>query len=118
MAVFGEYDEPNSQAFSIYFASCDTLYNADCKSIQEVSEWLTHKYLLVVYTERRFSHETGKAIEDSKLVRIPINKVTNTHYKFEIEVTHLVNLDNLENTIWPVGDRTYQDFYRIKQLPD
>lgn len=116
--MFGEYDEPDSQSFSIYFASCETLYNANCKSIEQVSEWLSHKYLLVAYTERRFSHEDGKAIEDTKLVRIPINKVTNTHYKFEIEVTHLINLDNLENTIWPIGDRTYQDFYRIKQLPD
>ena len=72
----------------------------------------------MVFTERRFSHETGREIEDTKLVRLPINKITNTHYRFQIEVTHLVDLDNLDNTWWPLGDRSFEDFYKVKQLPD
>ncbi len=52
------------------------------------------------------------------MVRVPINKVTNTHYKFQIEVTHLVNLDNLQNSVWPSGSRFYEDFYRVNQMPD
>ena len=50
--------------------------------------------------------------------RIPINNFMNTHYKYAIEVAHLVDLDNLENTIWPAGDRTFEDFYQLKKLPD
>ena len=112
------YDEPLSSSFSIFFTSCDTLWNANCKSVEEVTEWLAHKYVIVVYTERRFSQETGLEILESKMVRLPINKITNTHYRFQIEVTHLVDLDNLENNYWPSGDRSYEDFYRVKQLPD
>ena len=117
-ALNGMYDEPLSSSFSIFFTSCDTLWNANCKSVEEVTEWLAHKYVIVVYTERRFSQETGLEILESKMVRLPINKITNTHYRFQIEVTHLVDLDNLENNYWPSGDRSYEDFYRVKQLPD
>lgn len=118
MAIFGEYDEPDSSTFSVVLKSCDTLLNAACTDVKKVSEWLAHKYLIVVYTERRFSHQTGKAIEESKMARIPINNFMNTHYKYAIEVSHLVDLDNLENTIWPAGDRTFEDFYELKKLPD
>ena len=52
------------------------------------------------------------------MVRLPINKLTNTHYKFQLEVTHLVNLDNLNNTVWPSGNRLYEDFYRVVQMAD
>ena len=83
-----------------------------------MTEWLAHKYIIVVFTERRFSHETGQEIEETKMARLPINKVSNTHYKFEIQVTHLVNLNNLEHTDWPVADRSYRDFYKVVQLPD
>lgn len=55
----------------------------------------------MIFTERRFSHESGKEIEETRLVRLPINRMTNMHYKFQIEVTHLIDLDNLDNTIWP-----------------
>jgi len=116
--VFGEYDEPESSTFSVFFTSCDTLYNANCRSMDEVTEWLAHKYIIVVYTEHRFSQESGREIEETKMARIPINKDSNTHYKFEIQITHLVDLDNLESSYWPIGDRTYKDFYRIKTLPD
>ena len=47
-----------------------------------MTEWLSHKYLIMVYTERRFSHETGREIEDTKMVRLPVNKMANTHYRF------------------------------------
>ena len=107
-----------SSTFSIFFASCDTLWNADCKSKNEVSEWLSHKYILLVFTERRFSHTSGKEIEETRMIRLPVNKVTNTHYKFSINIAHLVNLDNLDNTIWPSGSRSYEDFYNISQMPD
>ena len=116
--VFGEYDDPFSSTLSVFFTSCDTLWNAGCKSIEEVTEWLEHKYLLMIFTERRFSHETGNEIAETKLVRLPINRITNTHYRFQIEVTHLIDLDNLANTHWPLGDRSYEDFYKIKQMPD
>jgi len=52
------------------------------------------------------------------MLRLPINKDSNTHYKFQIEVTRLVDLDNLKNTIWPSGDRSFEDFYSIKRLND
>ena len=80
--VVGEYADPDSQAFSIYFTSCDKLFYANCKPTDEVSEWLKQKYVLLLYTERRFSHETGKAVEQSKMVRIPINAAADTHYVF------------------------------------
>ena len=54
--VLGEFNEPESKTFSIFFTSCDTLWNADCRSIEEVTEWLSHKYIFIAYTERRFSH--------------------------------------------------------------
>ena len=116
--MFGEYDDPESATFSIFFTSCDTLWQANCKTLDEVTEWLSHKYLIMVYTERRFSHETGSEIEDTKLVRLPINKMANTHYRFQIQETHLVDLDNLDNTYWPLGDRSFEDFYKVMQLPD
>jgi len=72
----------------------------------------------MMFTERRFSHTTGREIEETRMVRLPINKVTNTHYRFQLEVTHLINLDNLNNTIWPSGNRFYEDFYRVIQLAD
>jgi len=81
--------------------------------VKEVSEWLEHKYIIMVYTERRYSQVTGREIEETKMARIPINKVMNTHYKFEIQVTHLVDLNNLEYSLWPIGDRTFRDFYQI-----
>lgn len=113
--VVGEYDEPGSQAFSIYMTSCDTLFHPNCKSVDEVSEWLKHKFLLLVYTERRFSHETGKAIEESKMHRIPLNSISNTNYKFEIQVTHLKDLDP---GILPFSSGSHADFYNINRLPD
>lgn len=116
--MFGEYDDPQSATFSVFFTSCDTLWQANCATLEEVTEWLSHKYLIMVFTERRFSHETGKEIEDTRMVRLPINKMANTHYRFQIEVTHLVDLDNLDNTYWPLGDRSFEDFYKVVQLPD
>ena len=118
LSIFGEYDEPLSSTFSVFFTSCDTLWNSGCKSIKEVTEWLENKYVIMVFTERRFSHETGEDIEETKMVRLPINRVSNTHYRFQIEVTHLIDLDNLKNTHWPIGDRSFEDFYQIKRMPD
>ena len=54
--IVGEYDEPQSKTLSIFFTSCDTLWNADCHTIEEVTEWLAHKYIIIVFTERLFSH--------------------------------------------------------------
>ena len=61
--VIGEFEEIGASTFSIFFTACDTLYFANCKSVDDVSEWLKSKYVLVMYTERRFSHETGEAVE-------------------------------------------------------
>ena len=118
LAVFGEFDEPQSSAFSIFFSSCDTLWKPDCKTVEEVTKWLNHKYILIIFTERRFSHTSGREIEETRMIRVPVNRLTSTHYKFQLEVTHLVNLDNLNNTIWPSGSRYYEDFYRVTQMPD
>ena len=113
--VVGEYDDLGAQTFSIFFTSCDTLFYANCKSVDEVSEWLKQKYVLVLYTERRFSHESGEAVESSKLARIPINGVSNTHYKFQLEATHLLDLDP---GLMPFSASSKQDFYMVNRLPD
>ena len=82
--VFGEYDEPLSQTFSIFLTSCDTLIYPNCKTPEQVSEWLKYKYLILVFTESSFSHETGKAVQQSKMHRIPLNSLQNTNYKFQL----------------------------------
>ena len=38
--VAGEYEDLNSKTFSINFESCDVVYYANCKTIDEVTEWL------------------------------------------------------------------------------
>jgi hypothetical protein len=87
----------------------------NCKSVDEVSEWLEHKFLLLIYTERRFSHETGEAIEESKMHRIPLNSLSNTNYKFQLQVTHLKDLDP---GFFPLQSGSHSDFYNIVRLPD
>ena len=71
--------------------------------------------MLLVYTERQFSHLTGKAIEMTKMARIPLNPSQNTHYKFEIEVTHLIDLDP---GLFPFSPRSHSDFYSIRRIYD
>ena len=114
-AVFGESDDPNSQTFSIYLASCDTLEYPNCKTPDEVTEWLKHKYLFLAYTERRFSHETGDVIEESKFQRIPISSTQDTNYKFQLQVTHLKDLDT---GYMPFSQPSHYDFYNIIRVPD
>jgi hypothetical protein len=52
------------------------LYNADCKGPKEVTEWLKHKYVLLFFTERKFSEVTGEAIEQTNMVRLPIDRIS------------------------------------------
>lgn len=50
---------------SIFYASCDRLNIATCKSEDEVTEWLKHKYVLIYLTEDRLNETTGKNISYS-----------------------------------------------------
>jgi len=34
LAVFGDYDDPQSATISVFFASCDTLWQANCKTVE------------------------------------------------------------------------------------
>ena len=114
--VAGDYDAPGAKTFSIVFEpSCDPLYFANCKSADEVTEWLKQKYVLVMYTERRFSHESGAAVEQTKMVRLPINGSADTHYRFELEATHLLDLDP---GVLPFRTQSKSDFFSVTRLPD
>jgi hypothetical protein len=76
IAVYGDYDKTETQSLSIFLSSCETLYNADCKGPKEVTEWLKHKYVLLFFTERKFSEVTGEAIEQTNMVRLPIDRIS------------------------------------------
>ena len=92
------------------FTSCDELYFANCRNADEVSNWLSQKYIILLYTESRFSHESGDAIESTKLLRIPLNGVANTHYTFQLETTHLMDLDP---GILPFSTKDEREFYSV-----
>ena len=51
----------------------------------------------------------------TKMARIPLNSSQNTHYKFEIEVTHLIDLDP---GLFPFSARSHSDFYSIRRTYD
>jgi hypothetical protein len=53
LSVFGDFNTPGSSMLSIFFSSCDLLNIATCKSPDEVTAWLKHKYVLIYVTEDR-----------------------------------------------------------------
>ena len=48
--VYGDFETVDSTFLAITHSSCDFLNNANCKSQEEVQEWLKHKYAFIVYT--------------------------------------------------------------------
>ena len=49
------------------------------------------------------------------MVRLPINAFTNTHYKFELEMTHLYDLDP---GLLPFSTQDRRDFYSVERIAD
>lgn len=72
---------------SIFYASCDRLNVATCKSPDEVTAWLKHKYVLLYYTEDRpneaSSAESG--VHYSTFQQIPVNRHVNTNHRFQVQ---------------------------------
>ena len=115
IAVYGDYDSTGTQTFDIFFSSCETLYQASCKKPQEVTEWLKHKYVLMFFTERKFSQVTGKVIEQTNMVRIPIDRISDSQNRFALQITHLTDLNP---GFFPFKKASHQDFYSVVKLPD
>jgi len=79
-----------------------------------VSKWLKHKYVLMFYTERKFSQVTGKVIEQTNMARIPIDSISDTQYRFALQLTHLTDLNP---GFFPFSKASHSDYYNVVQLP-
>ena len=67
--LFGNFDSSGGQFLAIFHASCDLLNIATCKTPDEVTEWLKHKYILLYYTEDAANEQDyGESISFSKFV--------------------------------------------------
>lgn len=100
--IFGDFETTNSTYFAVTHSSCDFLNNAECKSREEVQEWLKHKYVFVVYTQVRRDELTGEAIKESLLLRQPVNRWVMMHTRLGLAST------------WDGAER----FYEVERITD
>ena len=56
ISMFGHYDSSATQNLMVAFMSCDPKSRNDCKSEDEISEWLSNKYIITLVNEKRFLH--------------------------------------------------------------
>lgn len=66
------------------------------------------------YTEKKFSQVTGKVIEQTNMVRIPIDRISDTQYRYALQLTHLADLNP---GFFPFRKASHEDFYSVVQLP-
>ena len=74
-----------------------------CKTQEQVTEWLRHKYVMLYYTTQFFNVTSNEVQKMSTLMTIPFNRVVNTHHRFAMKKTNYLD-EHL--------------FYNIEQLPD
>lgn len=102
--LFGDFNTPGSSMLSIFFASCDRLNVATCKTPDEVTAWLKHKYVLLYYTEDRPNEakNSKEGIHYSTFQQLPVNRFVDTNHRFQIQEQ---NYDG-------------KDYYNVVRLPD
>ena len=54
MRLFGNYDTGVANNLMIVFEKCDPQKNDFCKSEEEIYEWLSFKYFVVIENSKRF----------------------------------------------------------------
>jgi hypothetical protein len=81
--IFGDFDSAGSQFLAIFLGSCDLLNRATCASVDEVTDWLKHKYVLLYLTEDKPDEENdGESQHYSNFLHMPINRFVDTNHRF------------------------------------
>jgi hypothetical protein len=82
MLMHGSFQTLLSEYLTIFYASCDLLNVSKCKSEDQVTEWLKHKYVLLYYTDASYNSTSNQTQPVSNFMMIPVNRLISTHHRF------------------------------------
>ena len=54
LSIKGNYDSAVARNLMVAFSKCDSEERNDCKSEQEITDWLSFKYIIIHKNEKRF----------------------------------------------------------------
>ena len=54
LKLFGNFDTSAARSLLVTFEKCDPEKRNDCKSEQEITDWLSFKYIIVHENKKRF----------------------------------------------------------------
>ena len=87
--MWGNYDTVDTANLLVAFDRCNsTTSDVECKSEEQITEWLTGKYFLAYWNYKQFAQdkfEQERVLSKSQTFWFPINPKSRTEY-----VTHIV----------------------------
>ena len=88
LSVWGDFNSPKAMQLHIKFHMC---HGEDyCKSKAEILDWLSGKYIVLLYNERRFLYADvkGESIrEELRLTYVPVNSQIRELIPFSVHVS-------------------------------
>lgn len=89
-----------------------------CESKEKIREWLSRKYIVLLYNQSRFNPTAffdEAKIQEKRIVYIPINSQVREIHQFKVQRTH-VNLQDYESLNmhdWTLVKK--HDFFKLEQ---
>ena len=101
LEVQGDYNSPTTRSFVLLFEKCssenDNFKDVQCKSDDEIKQWLARKFILILQNNERFStrlYGDEKVAKESRTVWIPINSQVREEIVYKVQLTDLRLQDN------------------------
>ena len=76
--VAGEYNSDSIRHLQIHFIKCNSSIRDDCKSDEEITEWLKRKFIFVITNNERFVptvYTDERVMRESVLIWHPIKSI-------------------------------------------
>ena len=94
----GDYNSDIAESINIQLKKCDSELRTDCKSEEEITQWLRRKFIIVVTNNERFEPTTytddERVVQESTMIWYPVKSTIRESISNEIEVTNLILNDN------------------------
>ena len=90
--VWGDYNSAKAQQINIKFKMCENGNGIICKSESEIKDFLSGKYVILLYNQIRFATEDffhAAAVKESRIEYIPISSQVRQIHPYKISMIEL-----------------------------
>ena len=117
IVISGNYQSLKASHLQIQLQKCDNLTRSDCKSDEEITQWLRRKFIVVVNNSDRFNQEDytdNKVVRESVFTWFPIKSTSREEIVNEITIEEL----QLQNSPFQFSDLTEveTELFSIKKV--